>query len=204
MPRLVIVAGPNGSGKTTLVRSGVLANLYDVSTVSINADDVAREWAQGGQPTDAQSLAVAQFCDSRLDEHIAAGRSVIVETVLSSDKFQSRVAAAKAARFDVVFLYVTVQFGELNVARVAQRYAQGGHDVPGDRILARRIRSHEYFEWFASQADIVRVFDNTGARPVLAASKHDGAWRLPAISALPEDLANRILRLSGTISRTGP
>src|SRR5262249_14815317 len=155
-----IVAGPNGSGKTTLVQQGVLAELLDVPANSINPDEVARDLAGGGAASPDHSLQAAQICDARLDAEIAAGQSVTVETVLSSDKLQRRVTAAKAAGFVVTLVYITVRHAALNVARVEQRQAQGGHDVPADRILSRRIRSHALFEWFAREADMVLVFDN--------------------------------------------
>lgn len=72
MPSLVIVAGPNGSGKTTLVESGILAAILGVPETSLNADQIARELAGDGQPTDAQSLLAAQATDHRLDREIAA------------------------------------------------------------------------------------------------------------------------------------
>ena len=97
MPRLLIVAGPNGSGKTTLVRHGVLSAYLDVPSASINPDEVARELTGGGRLTPEISLQAAQTCDARLDAEIAAGRSVTVETVLSSDKLKRRVEAARAA-----------------------------------------------------------------------------------------------------------
>ena len=113
MPAFVIVAGPNGSGKTTLVRSGVLASVLGVPDVSLNADDVARELAGGGQPTEQQSLRAARITDNRLDVEIAAGRSVIVETVLSSDKYQDRVGAARAMGYRIDLIYVTVREAEM-------------------------------------------------------------------------------------------
>ncbi len=196
MPHLVIVAGPNGSGKTTLVQQGVLAELLDVPANSINPDEVARELAGGGTPSPQHSLQAAQLCDARLDFEIAAGRSVTVETVLSSEKLKPRVEAAKTKGFAVVLVYVTVRHGALNVARVEQRQAQGGHDVPADRILSRRTRSHTLFEWFAQHADMVLVFDNT-SMPIYAAGKADGVWDLPDVDCLPEELAATIRRLAG-------
>lgn len=195
MPHLLIVAGPNGSGKTTLVQQGVLATYLHVPRNSINPDDVARELAGGGAVSPEQSLHAAQLCDERLDAEIAAGRSVAVETVLSSDKLKHRVEAAKAACFFVVLVYVTVRDGALNVARVGQRHAQGGHDVPPDRVLSRRVRSHALFEWFAQQAHMVLVFDNTST-PVYAAGKADGAWDLADVDRLPNDLAATIRGLA--------
>jgi predicted ABC-type ATPase len=184
----LIVAGPNGSGKTTLVQQGVLATFLDVPRKSINPDEVARELAGNDPPSPEQSLRAAQLCDARLDAEIAAGRSVTIETVLSSDKLKRRIEAAKAAGFNVALVYVTVRDGALNVARVEQRYAQGGHGVPTDRILSRRTRSHALFEWFAQQADVALVFDNTST-PIYAAGFADGAWDLADVDRLPDDLA---------------
>ena len=196
MPRLLIVAGPNGSGKTTLVRHGVLSDYLDVPSASINPDEVARELTGGGALTPEISLQAAQTCDARLDAEIAAGRSVTVETVLSSDKLKRRVEAARAAGFSIALVYVTLRHPALNVARVRQRHAQGGHDVPSDRVLSRRERSHALFEWFARQADIVLVFDNTAA-PAYAAGKAGGMWDLADLDQLPDDLAATIQRLAG-------
>lgn len=195
MPRLLIVAGPNGSGKTTLVRQGTLAAYLDVPNGSINPDDVARELTGEGMLTSDISLQAANLCDARLDAEIAAGRSVVVETVLSSDKLKHRVEAATGAGFSIALVYVTLRTAALNVARVQQRHAQGGHDVPSDRVLSRRERSHMLFEWFARRADIVLVFDNTAA-PTYAAGKADGIWDLANLDCLPPDLAATIRRLA--------
>lgn len=143
MPVLVIVAGPNGSGKTTLVRTGGLTGLVDVPSICINADDIARMFAAGGLPSDDRSLYAAQVCDALLDEQIASGRSVVVETVLSSDKFKTRVLAARQAGFQVVLIHVSVKLADLNIGRVANRFTLGGHPVPVERIIARRARSHQ-------------------------------------------------------------
>lgn len=192
----MIVAGPNGSGKTTLVRSGVLAELLEVPSISINADDVARQLANGGQPSNAQSLRAAQMSDALLDERIAAGDSVAIETVLSSDKFKSRVLVARAAGFHVILIYVTVRIADLNVARVANRFRLGGHDVPIERIIARRTRSHELFTWFANEADEVYVFDNSTTTPTLAAFRKGSGWELTGVALLADDLAETIRGLA--------
>ena len=176
------------------MRQGILSDLLAVPSTSINADDLAREIAGGGQPTPEQSLRAAQLCDDRLDEAIAARRSVMVETVLSSDKLKRRVEVARTSDFEIALVYVTLRDGRLNVARVAQRNAQGGHDVPPDRVLGRRSRSHAQFEWFARRADIVLVFDNT-AIPTYAAGCVGGAWDLANVDLLPDELATTIRTL---------
>ena len=196
MPHLVIVAGPNGSGKTTLVRSGVIARALGQTFEAINADDIAKSLAGDQQPTDWQSLRAAQMADARLDAAIASGASVLIETVLSSDKFKPRVEAAKKAFFTFTLIYVTVRQAALNVARVDHRGRRGGHPVPPDRVIARRGRSHAMFAWFAREADTVLVFDNSDAVPHLVAFRGRDGWAQINPERLPADLARVIEQLS--------
>ena len=95
-PWFWIVAGPNGSGKTTLVRSGALAGLTGpLPDLALNPDDIARSLRE--QMPAAMELAVVRQAqaesDGRVDQAIQARRSLLVETVLSSDKFRPRVTA---------------------------------------------------------------------------------------------------------------
>src|SRR3954453_19934714 len=60
--------------------------------------------------------------------------SFIVETVLSSDKYRQRVLNARAIGFSVTMVYVTLRSPELAVKRVKQRFENGGHGVPEDKI----------------------------------------------------------------------
>lgn len=132
--------------------------------------------------------------DSRVDAAIAQRRSLLVETVLSSDKFRSRVTEALANRFQFGLVFVTVRAAALNVARVADRVAEGGHDVPTDRVLARRIRSHAAFPWFAARAHRGLLIDNTGGvgaaahGPILIAEKAESQerWQVLRADQYPE------------------
>lgn len=104
----------------------------------------------------------------------------MVETVLSSDKFQLPVLRALKAGFDFGFVFVTVASADLNTARVQHRVATGGHDVPEDRIRQRRVRSHANATWFADRATTGLVYDNSAQPPVPLAYKMRGspAWHL--------------------------
>lgn len=42
--------------------------------------------------------------------------------------------------------------------------AQGGHDVPPEKVVTRWDRSLANLPWFALRADRAMIFDNTGAR----------------------------------------
>lgn len=134
--------------------------------------------------------AAQALSDGRVDAAIAERRSLLVETVLSSDKFRARVTQAVADGFHFGFVFVTVHAAGLNVARVADRVAEGGHDVPTDRVLARRIRSHAAFLWFAARAHRGLLIDNTdGAEgPILVAEKRDAGvgWQVYRAELYPE------------------
>jgi predicted ABC-type ATPase len=95
-------------------------------------------------------------------------------------------------------IYVTVQVSELNITRVANRLAMGGHDVPHERIRARRDRSHRMFAWFAKEADEVFVFDNSTTLPSVAAVKDSRGWALLDLDLLATDLAATIRSLAAS------
>jgi len=184
-----MVAGPNGSGKTTLVRSGALAALTGpLPELSFNPDDMARllrEQMPAAAEVEIVRRAQAES-DGKVDRAILARRSFLVETVLSSDKFRPRVTEAVAAGFRFGLVFVTLRSASLHVARVADRVVEGGHDVPTDRVLARRVRSHAAFGWFAARAHRGLLIDNTGGPglatdgPILVAEKPDGqrGWQV--------------------------
>ncbi len=74
----------------------------------------------------------------------------MVETVLSSDKYKSRVTAARAGEYRIVLIYVSVKISDLNVERVGMRFALGGHDVPRTRILPRPNLTEDHAEGVAA------------------------------------------------------
>ena len=178
MPWLWLIAGPNGSGKSTIVDDNFLEELTGQSFRKLNADVRTLELV-GQSPklqlADANLLAATQI-DSEVDQLISEGVSFAVETVLSSDKYKSRVEKARERGFNVGLVYVTLATPEDCIDRVKLRVQQSGHDVPPEKIRTRWERSLSNLPWFASQADVVLVFDNTAPAntkdsPVLLASK---------------------------------
>lgn len=169
----MIVAGPNGAGKTTIAApgSGGLLALFGLdATERLNADDeTARLITAGAPATPETNLDAARRIDARLAEAIAQGRSVLVETVLSSDKYRPLLDAARAKGFRTVLVYVALQHALVSAQRVKRRVAEGGHDVPADRLGPRFRRSLDNLVWFGARADAVYVLDNSagGSGPAL-------------------------------------
>ncbi len=203
-PVLVIVAGPNGAGKTTIAHlgpGGILREFFGNQPVlRLNADDLARRLeAAGARPSDETNLFAARETDAALARAIDERRSVVVETVLSSDKYRPLLNAARAASFIVVLVYVCLRSPTLSRQRVRQRVAKGGHGVPDDRIAPRWARSLDNLEWFGLRADAVFVYDNSGRTPVTLFSRSEHGVEAPGLAdrKLPRALAARLRALQG-------
>lgn len=179
------------------MRSGALITLTGaLPELSFNPDDIARSLrAQMRTATELEVIRRAQAeSDGRVDQAILAGQSFLVETVLSSDKFRPRLTRALAEGFRFGLVFVTLRAAALNIARVADRVIEGGHDVPVDRVLARRVRSHAAFGWFAARAHRGLLIDNTGgpdlatAGPILVAEKPGGqqGWQVHRPDLYPD------------------
>jgi len=133
-PVLYVVAGPNGAGKTTFFTE-VLEPATHLEFV--NADRIAAERWPGDELANAYeaSAAAAQERDRRL----AARQSFVTETVFSHPSKLDLIRDAAAAGY-LVYLEVIAVPVELSVARVPNRVANGGHDVPEAKIRERHAR----------------------------------------------------------------
>ena len=157
-PFLLMVAGPNGAGKTTLTeflrRQEIDFGEY------INPDDIARD-LEGSY--DARVAEAQVIADRRREACIAAKRSFSFETVMSHRSKVDILLRAKAAGFLVQMFFVGTDDPRTNVERVALRVAQGGHDVPEDRIVARWHRVMELLYEATMAPHTAFVFDNSAS-----------------------------------------
>ncbi|WP_116969852.1 hypothetical protein [Blastomonas sp. UPD001] len=124
-----------------------------------------------GSETEVANLAAVQRIEAWLEASINTYQTIGVETVLSSPKYLRLVDLAHDKGFIVRMLYVVLDSVEAQYERVAIRVRTGGHDVPRDKIAARRTRSFEMLGEFFSKLDELFVFDNTTSEPKLIAEK---------------------------------
>jgi predicted ABC-type ATPase len=80
---------------------------------------------------------------------------------------------------------VILKSAALNVEPVRMRVAEGGHDVPKQKIIERRERSLQQLPWFLEQADGAWLYDNSSSKPRLIGTKINGRIAL-APTALSE------------------
>ncbi len=150
-PVVVAVAGPNGAGKTTFFQ----AHLRDAGLRFVNADEIARE-------LDVSAYEAARIADTLRRELVRQGESFVFETVFSdpaSDKL-SFLQDAATADYNVVLCFIGVSDPETCEQRVAMRVAQGGHDVPTEKLATRFPRTIQNLRGAIHTLPIVLVFDN--------------------------------------------
>lgn len=149
-----MVAGPNGSGKTTLIRTLRAARDVTLPDYYINADELQRH--RGLDDRGAQRLA-----ESLRREAIRDRRSLMYETVMSHPSKIAELQAATLAGYTVTVVFVATADPQVNIERVALRVADGGHNVPKDRIRARHHRSIALAPSAIAFAAHAYVYDNT-------------------------------------------
>jgi predicted ABC-type ATPase len=186
-PRFVIIAGPNGAGKSTIANAPAATTLLG-DAAAINPDIHAIKFrAAHALGEDAANLLAVVQTELEVWRAIAEGRSVAVETVLSTDKYLSALRAARTRDFETVLIYIALPSVEYSIQRVQARFEAGGHGVPEDRIRKRWPRTLDNFVLFIEEADKVLLFSNAGAEPLLVGErKAGGGFELYDREELPE------------------
>lgn len=160
MKKIIVFAGPNGSGKSTVinaVREQTNVEMYDY----INADDIANEFFGDESDYNARNLMAAKYADYLRNKYIDESRDFIFETVLSTERNIELLKKAKKEGYFITGVYVLTRDPEVNVERVKKRVAQGGHDVPIDKIKARYDRCLSLIPKFVDSIDNMILYDNT-------------------------------------------
>lgn len=161
---------------------GILQNLTGLALRQLNADERTKAILAADPAVDGANLKAAQEIDAELAACIEQGEDVLVETVLSSEKYLDDVERAKARGYSIGIIYVSLATPEESVRRVALRRELGGHDVPIDRIKIRWRRSIEMLARFVPFATALYVLDNTepsgSGGPQLIAFKDDSTGKV--------------------------
>jgi len=163
-PVLVYLAGPNGAGKSTFFRDYLQA----LHLPFINADEIARRLHEADLSNQMESLdRVAFEMAERLRLSLLSERlSFCTETVFS-DPQGAKLEFLKQAcslGYSVFLIFIGLSDSELSIARVMQRVAAGGHDVPDEKLRGRFSRTLANLRNAISIVNEAYLFDNSSDR----------------------------------------
>lgn len=156
----MVVAGPNGAGKSTFVDTF----LRPTGIRIVNPDQIARALA----PTDPGTVAYeAAQAAERVRQDLLARRATFCMETVFSDPEGAKVAFLESARrngYVVMLVFIGLDTEQLAVARVIERVATGGHDVPNEKIHARFPRTLKNLASALRIVDRAFLLDNSSAR----------------------------------------
>ena len=158
-PKLIVIAGPNGSGKTTVTEQ-LLAHQWGDECEYINPDNIARD-VYGDWNSPESVMNAAKYATERRYSLLKEGRSMVFETVLSSNEKVDFIRKALDSGYFVRIFFVCTESPSINAARIAGRYMAGGHSVPIEKIVSRYSKSIVNCCKVIKQVDRMYIYDNS-------------------------------------------
>lgn len=162
-PTCYIIAGPNGAGKTTFALS-FLPQIAECQNF-LNSDAIA----SGISPLDSKAAIVpaSKIFLQMIAEKISQRVDFAFETTLSGISFLPKIKIWRRDGWRVILYYLFIHSLDVATSRVAQRVAQGGHNVPTTTISRRYPRSVRNLFVFLPACSEVHCFDNSDKNPTL-------------------------------------
>jgi predicted ABC-type ATPase len=175
MPNLYVIAGPNGAGKTTFAKE--FLPHYAKCNNFINADLIA----QGLSPFSPQAEAIKAGRLLLEQIHLFSKRKVnfAFETTLSGKTYISLFKNLKRQGYASHLFFLWIPHVQLALARIKDRVANGGHDVPAKDVQRRYVKSlYNFFNRYQSLFDSWALFDNSTSIPHLIAEEKHGSMNV--------------------------
>ncbi len=172
-PQIFVLAGCNGAGKSSIGGQALQAAGIPYFNPDLGAREaIATAAAQGRVMTQGEANAwVWEEGVARLRRAITQRGNYALETTLGGDTIVGLLMEAAAAGIDVNVWFVGLDSVELHVARVQQRVARGGHDIPRADIERRYVRGRLNLIRLLPKLNQLVVYDNSAQVNADAPSK---------------------------------
>jgi len=166
-----VIAGPNGSGKTTFARKFLPD--YAKCQHFINADLIA----QGLSPFSPRIAAMkaGRLVLEQIHQLAEKNLDFAFETTLSGKMYVGFLKKLKERGYSIRLFFLWIPNAELAIARIKERVAEGGHNVPAVDVRRRFHRGiYNFVKSYKPLLDTLMLFDNSGATPNLIAEEKSG------------------------------
>ncbi|BDB20847.1 hypothetical protein cym2001_42120 [Pseudomonas sp. CYM-20-01] len=146
---------------------------------SVRLDEEATNISFSSNGLNFQTVAMNSYFASVLSDFIRnklleAQLSFTFETVMSSDDKIAFMLKARESGYRTYLYFVATEDPDININRVRNRVAAGGHAVPTEKIVQRYGRCLSLLPVAIAVSDRAYIFDNSGADLVLLAEVTDG------------------------------
>ncbi len=151
-PIVVAIAGSNGAGKSTFYET----YLSDCGLRFVNADEIAGELG-------ISAYAAAEIAAAIRASLVGQRESFVFETVLSDPVGDKVKTLAEYHQLGYAVALFFIRIGEVtqSISRVAMRVAQGGHDIPDEKLRSRFGRTKANLSRAIEQLPHVVIYDNS-------------------------------------------
>jgi len=158
MPRMYIISGCNGSGKTTASYT-LLPEMLECNQF-VNSDEFAKSLSPFN-PSEA-SVTASRYMLQKIYYLLENNMDFCVETTLATRSLMGIIHDAKSRGYTVCILYFWLKSPEMAIARVKDRVAAGGHNIPENVVRRRYYMGLTYFfETYAPVCDRWILADNS-------------------------------------------
>jgi len=158
-PVIFVLSGVNGSGKSSV--GGAMVRKSGAKY--FNPDEAAYNIMEANPGCLPSAANIAAWLEGKrlLEQAIAERLDYTFETTLGGETITELLEYAAVAGINVWVWYVGLDSPERCVARVKERVATGGHDIPEEKIRERYIKSPLNLIRLLPHLSKLVVFDNT-------------------------------------------
>jgi predicted ABC-type ATPase len=111
----------------------------------------------------------------QIDEYANRGIDFAFETTLSGKSYVRLLRVLRAKGYATHLFFLWIPSPELAIARIKDRVAEGGHNVPAEDVRRRFSRGvNNFFKLYLPLLNSWMLFNNSGAKPILIAKWKNG------------------------------
>ena len=169
--RVVMFAGANGSGKSTRV-----ASLKDsLPDYYICPDNLLNNSIDDEKDRYVDAMNKAELLRKAA---ISKGDSFVFETVFSTQDKLDFLVECNRNGYYIWTIYMATNNPRINNKRIKERVKNGGHNVPGLKVVERYYKSMNYLQQIIRVSDEVQVYDNSYKAPFCVFIKYNNTMIL--------------------------